>query len=79
MFPIWRFEGIDFKTLFPPKQIFFIDIKMCFMAIGNYRMNFRAAHKRLRTQLQLAQISQMKKGNPRLLRNSKLFSIFFLL
>ena len=37
MFPILHFEGIDFKTRFPPNII----DKRCLMVIGNYGMKTR--------------------------------------
>ena len=82
LFPILRFEGIDFKTWFPPNWFFFIDIKICFMVISNYGMNFRPNLKRGRTQTNFPDVPKWKMETlvfslP--VKKSKLFLIFFLL
>ena len=43
LFPSLRFERNYFKIRFPPNrssEFFFLDIKMCIRAIGNYNMSF---------------------------------------
>ena len=54
LFQILHFEGIYFKTWFPPNRssefyYLFIDIKMCLRVKGNYGMNFRPNPKLDRT------------------------------
>ena len=84
MFPIFRFEGTDFKTRFPPNRssnLFCIDIKRCLMVMGNYGTNFRLGHIRLGTHTNFRKFPKWKMETlvfypP--LKKSKLFSFFFL-
>ena len=74
LFPILCFEGINFKTWFPPNRSskFLYGHQGCLMVIGNYGINFRPDPKRLQTHF-----LKWKNEKPRLLPTSQKIFTFF--